>query len=93
MPTGMYHPQGHAQGLNVLGMDHHATAGDITYVRQNIQKDKMSEETNDRRDKTSRRLYVRGDNTPGRTKRLETKHPFGLFSVNIFVYISKTILT
>jgi hypothetical protein len=25
MPTGMYRPQGHAQGLNVLGMVHHAT--------------------------------------------------------------------
>jgi hypothetical protein len=32
MPTGMYCPQGHAQGLNVLGMDHHATGGSCLSV-------------------------------------------------------------
>jgi hypothetical protein len=29
MPTGMYCPQGHAQGLNILGMDHHATVNTV----------------------------------------------------------------
>ncbi len=49
------------------------TAGDVKSVRQNVQ-----------RDKTSGRPNVHGEKTSGGTKRLETKDPFGLFSVHTY---------
>jgi hypothetical protein len=36
--TEMYHPQGHAQGLNVLGMDHHATSVTSTHNTNIVQE-------------------------------------------------------